>query len=160
MCEVSSPADAGQWFGHHRNQPPSTSSQSSIPAEHHSEAAPLVVDTLTWSFVGALLETRTVSSRPLRNPTAASRLLGTRAAITAKEILGATVNRAARDRVWACSNIYRSLQVVADLLARMDLALIDDTRDQVELSWTQALSPVLRNKLEPLVSVSYRGLGP
>ncbi|RGP46335.1 hypothetical protein AWH04_04160 [Rhodococcus erythropolis] len=118
------------------------------------------MDTLTWSFVGALLETRTVSSRPLRNPTAASRLLGTRAAITAKEILGATVNRAARDRVWACSNIYRSLQVVADLLARMDLALIDDTRDQVELSWTQALSPVLRNKLEPLVSVSYRGLGP
>ncbi len=50
--------------------------------------------------------------------------------------------------------------MVADLLARMDLALIDDTRDQVELSWTQALSPVLRNKLEPLVSVSYRGLGP
>lgn len=99
-----------------------------------------------------------MNSRPLRNPAVTGRLFGMKAAITAKEILGATVNRTARDQMWARSNVHASLQMVADLLARVDLAVIDDTRDQVELSWTQALSPVLRNKLEPLVSVSYRGL--
>lgn len=99
------------------------------------------------------------SNRSLMNPAVASRAFGMKAAIAAREVLGGTAfDRDDREGVWRGVNVYGSLQVVAELLARLDSAIISDTRMEVERAWVGALGPELREALEPLTAADHRGL--
>ena len=98
------------------------------------------------------------SNRSLMNPAVASRAFGMKAAITATEVLGRAFDRNDRENVWRGVNVYGSLQVVAELLARLDSAIISDTRMDVERAWVGALGPELREALEPLIAADHRGL--
>ncbi|MDI9979817.1 hypothetical protein [Rhodococcus sp. IEGM 1307] len=98
------------------------------------------------------------SNRSLMNPAVASGAFGMKAAIAAREVLGSAFDRDDREGVWRGVNVYGSLQVVAELLARLDSAIISDTRMDVERAWVGALGPELREALEPLIAADHRGL--